>query len=139
MENRPDNRISFIKDKRGNILKCHEDIEALLVQYFIKIAHETYYERDHYIWDFTKHIPRLVTREDNVNLYRYVTKEEVNGVLKEMHNGKAPGPDGFNADFFKSYPNIVKHGILKVVEDSRRHKSILKALNSSFIALIPKQ
>eukprot|EP00253_Pinus_taeda_P004755 PITA_04755 len=42
-------------------------------------------------------------------------------------------------DFFKACRNIVKQDILQVVEDSRRHRTILKALNSSFIALIPKQ
>jgi len=31
-----------------------------------------------------------------------MTEEEVKEVIKEMHNGKAPGPDGFNVDFFKT-------------------------------------
>eukprot|EP00253_Pinus_taeda_P014407 PITA_14407 len=35
--------------------------------------------------------------------------------------------------------NIQKLDILKVVEDSRSNKTILKALNTSFITLIPKQ
>jgi len=56
-----------------------------------------------------------------------------------MHNGKAPGPNGFNVDFFKTCWEIVKNDILEVVEDSRKSKSILRALNESFIALIPKQ
>eukprot|EP00253_Pinus_taeda_P027957 PITA_27957 len=106
MENRAHNRIFLIKDKRGNNLKSHEDIEVALVQYFRDIAQETCYKRGHYIRDFTNQIPRLVSREDNVNLHRPITKEE---------------------------------DILEVVEDSRRHKTILKALNSYFIALIPKQ
>ncbi len=56
-----------------------------------------------------------------------------------MQNGKALGPDGFNVDFFKTCWSIVKHDILNVVEDSRGNHTILKALNTSFIALIPKQ
>eukprot|EP00253_Pinus_taeda_P011499 PITA_11499 len=66
-------------------------------------------------------------------------KEEVNEVIKEMHNGKALGPDGFNVDFFKAGWEIVKHDILEVVEDSRNSKTFLKSLNASFIALIPMQ
>ena len=66
-------------------------------------------------------------------------EEEVNEVIKEMQNGKAPGPDGFNVDFFKARWEIVKHDILDVVEDSRKNESVLRALKSSFIALIPKQ
>jgi len=68
-----------------------------------------------------------------------VTEQEISEVLKEMKNGKAPGPDGFNVGFFKVYWNIVKRDIVKIVQDSRRNKTILKALNTSFIALIPKQ
>ena len=54
-------------------------------------------------------------------------EEEVNEVIKEMHNGKAPGPDGFNIDFFKTCWEIVKHDILAMVEDSRNSKTILRA------------
>ena len=68
-----------------------------------------------------------------------MTEEEVNEVIKEMKNGKAGGPDGFNVYFFKACSDIVKHDILDVVEDSRKNKTILKALNTYFVSLIPKQ
>eukprot|EP00253_Pinus_taeda_P016327 PITA_16327 len=77
--------------------------------------------------------------KDNYNLNRPVTEEEIKEVIIEMHNGKAPSLNGFNVDFFKTCWRIVKQNILEVVEDSRRFKTILKALNESFIALIPKQ
>jgi len=54
-------------------------------------------------------------------------------------NDKAPGPDGFNVDFFKACWDIVKLDNLNVVKDARGGKTILKALNTSFISLIPKQ
>lgn len=47
--------------------------------------------------------------------------------------------DGFNVDFFKACWKTIKQDILDVLEDSRRSKIVLKALNASFIALIPKQ
>ena len=80
-----------------------------------------------------------MSREDNGNLNRPVTEKEVCEVLKEMKNGKAPDLDGFNVEFFKSCWSIVKEDIIRVVEDSRLNRTILKALNTSFIALIPKQ
>lgn len=81
----------------------------------------------------------MVSREDYYNLNRFVTEKEVSEVLKEKQNGKALGLDGFNVDFFKSCWDIVKKDILRVVEDSRLNKTTLKALNTSFISLIPKQ
>ena len=67
-----------------------------------------------------------------------MTEEDVSEVIKEMQNGKAPGLDGFNVDFFKAYCEIVKQDILNVVEDTRKSKIVLRALNASFITLIPK-
>ena len=60
-------------------------------------------------------------------------------MVQEMPNGKAPGLDGFTVEFFKYCWEVVKHAIYGVVEDSRRSASILKALNSTMITLIPKE
>ena len=49
-----------------------------------------------------------MSREDNFNLNKPVTEEEVSEVIKDMQNGKAPGPNGFNVDFFKACWNVVK-------------------------------
>ena len=42
-------------------------------------------------------------------------------------------------DFFKACWDTVKQDIIKVVEDSRKYKNVLKVLNASFIALISKK
>eukprot|EP00253_Pinus_taeda_P009910 PITA_09910 len=136
--NRAYNRISLIEDERRNLLNTREDIEVVPVQHFRSIEKETSSDREHFIRDLTRHIPRLVSREDNLNLNRPMSEEEVSEVLKEMQTGKASGPDGFNVDFFKACWNIVKHDILNVVEDSRMNRTILKVFNTSFISLIPK-
>jgi hypothetical protein len=56
-----------------------------------------------------------------------------------MPSGKAPGPNGFTVELFKAYWEIFRHDIYKVVEDSRRSASILKALNATMITLILKE
>eukprot|EP00253_Pinus_taeda_P024397 PITA_24397 len=117
----------------------HKNIEAVLVQHFKGIKKENNLDIDQCIKEITKNIPKMVSREDNFNLNKLVTKEEVSEVIRDMHNGKALGPNGFNVDFFKACWNVVKQDILNVVEDSRRSRTILKALNTSFISLIPKQ
>ena len=111
----------------------------MLVKHFRGIAQENILDRDPFIKDLINHISKLVSREDNCNLNRPVTEKEVSEVLNKMKNGKAPGPDGVNVDFFKACWNIVKQDIINVVEDSRMNRTIFKALNTSFIALIPKE
>jgi len=102
MENRAHNKIPLIKDEGGNIHNSHEEIEAIIVQHFRGTAKESYYDRENSNRDFTRLIPRLVSKEDNFNLKKRVTEEEVSELLKEMENAKAPGLDGFNVDFFKA-------------------------------------
>eukprot|EP00253_Pinus_taeda_P010870 PITA_10870 len=108
MANKAHNRISSIKAEGGNLLNSHEEIEVVLVQHFRGIAKETILDIEHSFRDLTRHIPRLVSREDNFNLNRRVTEEEVS------------------------------EDILNVVEDSIMNRTILKVLNTSFIFLIPK-
>eukprot|EP00253_Pinus_taeda_P032627 PITA_32627 len=139
IENRTYNRISLIKDEEGQIHQSHKKIEVGLVKHVQGIAQENTLYRDPFIKDLIKHIPKLVSREDNCNLNSPITEKEVSEVLKEMKNGKAPGSDGFNVDFFKACWNIVKEDIIRVMEDSRLNKTILRALNTSFISIIPKQ
>ena len=64
--------------------------------------------------------------------------EEVEEVVRSMPNDKAPRPDGFIINFYKACRSIVKKEVWGVVEDSRRSGTILKSINSTFIALIPK-
>eukprot|EP00253_Pinus_taeda_P010158 PITA_10158 len=139
MDNNTYNRISTIKNEDGEFQNTHKDIEVVFVQHFRNITQENNLDRDQSIRGITRRIPKLVTRQENFNLNRSVTGEEVSEVLKDMQNGKAPGLDGFNVDFFNSCWHIVKEDILNVVEDSRGRKTTVKALNTSFIFLIPKQ
>ena len=84
MENRAHNRISSLKKEDRQLLQSHEEIEAELVQHFREIAKENNTDRENFIKDITRHIPKLVTREENFNLNRPVIEEEVSEVLKDM-------------------------------------------------------
>eukprot|EP00253_Pinus_taeda_P025657 PITA_25657 len=102
MAKKAHNTIFSIKGEEWHLLNSPKDIEAMLVQHFRGIAKETISDREHFIRDLRRHIPTLLSREDNFNLNRPMTKEEVSKVLKKMWNGRASGPDGFNVDFFKA-------------------------------------
>eukprot|EP00253_Pinus_taeda_P009224 PITA_09224 len=102
MANRAYKRISTIKDENGELENTHKNIEVVLAQHFRNITQENNPDTEQSMREITRHIPKLVPRQDNLNLNRLVTEEEVS-------------------------------------EDSTGSKTILKALNTSFISLIPKQ
>ena len=64
----------------------------MLVKPFRDMAKENFLGREPFIKNLIKHIPKLVSIEDNCNLNRPVTEKDISEVLKEMQNGKAPGP-----------------------------------------------
>jgi ATP phosphoribosyltransferase len=91
--------------------ESHKDIETTLVNHFHGIAQEPNQDRMKAIQRIIQHIPLLVTEEQNNNLNRPIKEEEIDQVLQEMPNGKAPGLDSFTVDFFKACWEIVKHDL----------------------------
>eukprot|EP00253_Pinus_taeda_P034616 PITA_34616 len=120
------------------ILKNHNDIFALLSDHFNSIAQEPPINREEAIKELTAAIPKSITSDQNWALCREISMEEVEEAIRSMPNDKAPGPDGFTINFYKACWNTVKQEVWEVVEDSRRSGTILKSINSTFLALIPK-
>ena len=82
--------------------------------------------------------PRFVDEEDNRDLLKELTEEELKDVLGSFQKDKSPGPDGWTIDFFLGLFDFLGRDLLKVVEDSRLAGWIPASFNSTFIALIPK-
>eukprot|EP00253_Pinus_taeda_P012279 PITA_12279 len=125
MDHRSHNRISKIKDTQGNQLNTHKEIEVVLVPHFQGIVKEPLLDRSKFINDFTKHILKLVTREDNYNLNTPVNEEEFSEVIKEIQMGRcqdnAMAPDRF-------IPIALCNVVYKII--SNRLKPLLSTLVS---------
>ena len=71
-------------------------------------------------------------------LAQEVIREEIKHVMFSLKNNKAPGPDGFNAGFFKRIWHIVGEDVIKVVSSFFQTRRMLKEMNVTSISLIPK-
>jgi len=94
------NRITHLEDSQGNPVREHSKIKAELINYYQDLLTETKEDRTTTIQRVTRHIPSLVTFEQNTALTRSITQEEVDQAIKTMPPGKAPDPDGFTTNFF---------------------------------------
>ena len=65
--------------------------------------------------------------------------EEVEEEVKQMVKDKEPRPDGFTTKFFHAFWDWMKEEVWALVEDSKKSGNILKALNVTFLTLIPKE
>ncbi|KAL2922721.1 LINE-1 retrotransposable element ORF2 protein [Bienertia sinuspersici] len=66
------------------------------------------------------------------------TRAEVKEAIFSMDGSKAPGPDGFNAQFYKDNWDIVSELVTKAVLEFFEKGKLLKEINATFISLIPK-
>ena len=55
-----------------------------------------------------QHIPRIITEDQNNKLLQPVSKKEVEDAMAQLKDGKVPGPDGFTANFFHNFWDLIK-------------------------------
>lgn len=83
--------------------------------------------------------PTSLSSQDCMELQILPSDEEIKAVVFSMSNGKSPGPDGLTPLFFKFYRDIVTVQVIKAVQFFFSHGSLIRPLNHTFIALIPKR
>ena len=71
-------------------------------------------------------------------LTNLVSREEIKNTLFSMDSKKAPGPDGFNVQFFKLTWHILGEDFLDAVQHFFITGRLLKELNHTSLSLIPK-
>ncbi|KAL2904668.1 LINE-1 reverse transcriptase-like protein [Bienertia sinuspersici] len=81
--------------------------------------------------------PRLSATQQE-RLIAPFTSAEVKDAIFSMDGSKAPGPDGFNAQFYKENWDIIGEMVIKSVMEFFQKGKLLKEINSTFISLIPK-
>jgi hypothetical protein len=81
MVRRAHNKILKIKDQDGIECESHQEIESVMVRHFHGIAQELHQNRSEAIQRITQHIPRLVTKEQNIFLNKPIAMEEVDQAL----------------------------------------------------------
>ncbi|GKF68034.1 hypothetical protein Tco_0197713, partial [Tanacetum coccineum] len=69
---------------------------------------------------------------------RTISRQEVKDALFSMGNERAPGPDGYTVAFFKDSWEIIAEDVIDAVCEFFTNGKILKELNHTIIALIPK-
>ncbi|XP_074305757.1 uncharacterized protein LOC141640979 [Silene latifolia] len=80
-----------------------------------------------------------LTEELQHMLNQNVTPEEIRKALFSIDKNKSPGPDGYSSGFFKQAWGIIQQDFTRAVADFFRTGKLLKEINSTVIALIPKK
>ncbi|KAK3193246.1 hypothetical protein Dsin_024556 [Dipteronia sinensis] len=86
----------------------------------------------------SKIIDKVISNRQADFMGRDVSDDEIREVCFSLHPNKAPGPDGFNAHFFKITWDIVGEDVISAVQEFFRSGLLLKELNATILALVPK-
>jgi hypothetical protein len=79
-----------------------------------------------------------VSEEENELLVAPFSEEEVKMAVFDMEHNKAPGPDGFPAEFYQFFWDVVKHDLMGLFYEFYMGRLPIHSLNFGVITLLPK-
>nr|KAJ0197187.1 hypothetical protein LSAT_V11C700342420 [Lactuca sativa] len=129
------NRIEAIMNRQGEWLEG-EDVYKEFVDYFNDFLGSDFPCAD-IIQPNSLFIKKL-DLADAVGMIKVVTNEEIKAALFDIGDDKSPGPDGYSAKFFKSMWSIIGEDFCLAVKEFFASEKILKEVNATVIALVPK-
>lgn len=81
-------------------------------------------------------VSKSISEDQKEIMGRQVSREEIKEGFFSLKEGKAPGPDGFNALFFKRA--VVREDVLDAILSFFYSGSLLRKVNNTIIAKVPK-
>ena len=85
-----------------------------------------------------KDVPRIFTDQESDEVGKQVTLEEVEETISRMPKDKSPGPNGWTQELFKHLFDIMGNELLGAIEESKIFGKVIRLLNATFVALVPK-
>ncbi|XP_059069967.1 uncharacterized protein LOC131859829 [Cryptomeria japonica] len=83
-------------------------------------------------------IPGKLDSKDISNLSKSISIVEVEAAVKALSNDKAPGPDGFPVEFYKSNLSWISKDLLDLYNEAISNGSLGPDINQGIIKLLPK-
>ncbi|GKD53993.1 RNA-directed DNA polymerase, eukaryota, reverse transcriptase zinc-binding domain protein [Tanacetum coccineum] len=82
--------------------------------------------------------PKTIDADQQEDLERDVSNEEIKKAVWDCGTDKSPGPDGFTFIFYRHFWTTIEKDVVEAVKHFFSKAKFPKGCNSSFIALIPK-
>ncbi|GAA0177780.1 hypothetical protein LIER_29747 [Lithospermum erythrorhizon] len=135
-KNKQKNSISYLVKFDVTRTTSKEEVATLLVDFFTRLMGIAYPSSP--IDLDVLRVGPLVGMDSHTTLGAPVSDEEIRWALFDIGDERAPSPDGFTAAFFKANWDIVREDVVKAVREFYTMGRLLRQLNHTIIALIPK-
>jgi mannosylglycoprotein endo-beta-mannosidase len=129
--------IYSMKRQDGTLTWAHQEKEEIIHDFFSKLMGTK--EARSRTFDLDKLSMSRLQELSGLELDRPFSEGEIEYTVKCLPNGKAPGPDGFTNDFYKSCWDIIKFDVLSAFHSIHSlHCDYLTQINGAQVILIPK-
>nr|GEV20684.1 hypothetical protein [Tanacetum cinerariifolium] len=127
-------RIDVVEDASGAVFQ-NKDVAKDFIQHY-----EVFLGQPGTTTDFNINnlFPTKLNDNEALEMVRDISNQEVKSVMFSMGSDKSLGPDGFTAAFFKVSWDIIGLDVTKAICEFFTNGRLLKELNHTIIALIPK-
>jgi len=113
----------------------HQDKQTIVVDHFSNAMACPHERTRDFNWDALQ-----LQNPDLTSLDDPFSEQEIRHAIKQLPSDKAPGPDGFTGNFFKSCWHIIKQDVVAAVNSFHSLRCAdLNLLNKANIILIPKK
>ncbi|XP_026451999.1 uncharacterized protein LOC113352390 [Papaver somniferum] len=112
-----------------------DDIANLFVSHFEKVSKTSKPSFSDTTIDI---IPTVITANDNSQLNRIPSSDEIFETIKHMNDWGSPGPDGFQSGFYKYNWDIVGKDVTNAIQNFFETGFMPTEFNKTYLSLIPK-
>jgi len=67
--------------------------------------------------NFLQCTPKKINEEQNAEIMKEISEEEVKAAVWSLHSDKAPGQDGFAIAFYRQHWETIKNDLLRMVRN----------------------
>ncbi|GJW45512.1 RNA-directed DNA polymerase, eukaryota, reverse transcriptase zinc-binding domain protein [Tanacetum coccineum] len=129
------NRVMSINNVVGDVVQGSKIADKFVKHFEKKLGQAIHVQHLDSLGNiFTK----TLTNEEADAMVNDVSDQEIKAAMFSINDCKAPGPDGYTACFFKKAWSVIGNDVCLAVKEFFKLGKLLKEVNSTLIALIPK-
>ena len=128
-----------MKNNNDQIITRQDNIKKLAFQHFNQLYSDIGEANALSQADLLSEIQPSITEEENKEMEKLISENEIIEAIWTLHPDKSPGPDAFTIKFYRVAWDIIKEDLKKMLNWTREKDKIRGATNSTFLDLIPKE
>jgi hypothetical protein len=130
-------RIFRLKQEEG-IVEGEEQLNSYITKYYKNLFGKSQVISLTLNESLVEDIPQITNMESELLVAEFSEKEVREAIFQMKHN-KAPGPDGFPAEFYQVFWSLIKDDLITMFQHFHDWNLPLFCLNFGIITLLPKE